>query len=325
MKEDKIQENNNNIINEEKKEEKNYKEIYAFENKKQIGKGSFGFIVPGINKITGEEIAVKIEQMVDEPQLKYEYKIYKYLEGGSGFPKIYGFYEERRQNILIMEMLGSSLEKLFNKCHKKFSQLTVLMIVEQILYRLEYIHSKNIIHRDIKPDNFLIGKGEKNKIIYAIDFGLSKKFKESKSGLHIPYRDGKSLLGTARYASINTHLGIEQSRRDDIEALGYMMIYLMKGHLPWQGMVNSNPNKKYDKIKKLKINTKLEDLCLGLHEETIKFIQYARDMKFDDKPNYHYLRQLLRKMAMKNGEKMDYNRFDWIVNEQKKDDEIKED
>ena len=220
--------------------------------------------------------------MIDEPQLKYEYKIYKNLEGGFGFPKIYGFYEERRQNILIMEMLGPSLEKLFNKCHKKFSQLTVLMIVEQILYRLEYIHSKNIVHRDIKPDNFLIGKGDKNKIIYAIDFGLSKKFKESKSGLHIPYRDGKSLLGTARYASINTHLGIEQSRRDDIEALGYMMIFLMKGHLPWQGMVNSNPNKKYDKIKKLKINTKLEDLCLGLHEESIKFIQYARDMKFDD-------------------------------------------
>ena len=325
MKEDKIQENNINIINEEKKEEKNYKEVFSFEIKKQIGKGSFGFIIPGTNKITGEEVAVKIEQMIDEPQLKYEYKIYKNLEGGFGFPKIYGFYEERRQNILIMEMLGPSLEKLFNKCHKKFSQLTVLMIVEQILYRLEYIHSKNIVHRDIKPDNFLIGKGDKNKIIYAIDFGLSKKFKESKSGLHIPYRDGKSLLGTARYASINTHLGIEQSRRDDIEALGYMMIYLMKGHLPWQGMVNSNPNKKYDKIKKLKINTKLEDLCLGLHEESIKFIQYARDMKFDDKPNYHYLRQLLRKMAMKNGEKMDYNSFDWIVNEQKKEDEIKED
>ena len=325
MKEDKIQENNINIINEEKKQEKNNKEVFSFEIKKQIGKGSFGFIIPGTNKITGEEVAVKIEQTIDEPQLKYEYKIYKHLEGGFGFPKIYGFYEERRQNILIMEMLGPSLEKLFNKCHKKFSQLTVLMIVEQILYRLEYIHSKNIVHRDIKPDNFLIGKGDKNKIIYAIDFGLSKKFKESKSGLHIPYRDGKSLLGTARYASINTHLGIEQSRRDDIEALGYMMIYLMKGHLPWQGMVNSNPNKKYDKIKKLKINTKLEDLCLGLHEESIKFIQYARDMKFDDKPNYHYLRQLLRKMAMKNGEKMDYNSFDWIVNEQKKEDEIKED
>ena len=142
--------------------------------------------------------------------------------------------------------------------------------------------------------------------------------------MHIPYRDGKYLTGTARYASINTHLGLEQTRRDDIEALGYMMIYFMKGHLPWQGMINSNPNKKYDKIKKLKIDIKLQELCNGLPEETIKFIQYARDMKFDDKPNYHHLRQLLRKMAMKNGDKMDYSRFDWIVDEQKKEDEIKE-
>ena len=293
----------------------NFREMFIFDdNNNKLGKGSFGYIVPGINKITGEEIAVKIERKVDDPQLKYEYKIYKLLKDGPGFPKIFGYFEENNHNILIMEKLGPSLEKLFNKNKKKFSLLTVIMIVEQILYRLEFIHSKNIVHRDIKPDNFLIGLGNKNKTIYAIDFGLSKKFKESKTGLHIPYRDGKCLLGTARYTSINTHLGVEQSRRDDIEALGYMMIYFMKGHLPWQGMINSNPNKKYDKIKKLKIEIKLPDLCAGLPEETIKFIQYARDMRFEDKPNYHYLRGLMRKIAIKKGFKMDYNRFDWIVN-----------
>ena len=304
----------------------NFREMFIFDdNNNKLGKGSFGYIVPGINKITGEEVAVKIERKVDDAQLKYEYKIYQLLKGGPGFPKIYGYFEENNHNILIMEKLGPSLEKIFNKNKKQFSLLTVAMIVEQILYRLEFIHSKNIVHRDIKPDNFLIGLGNKNKTIYAIDFGLSKKFKESKTGLHIPYRDGKCLLGTARYTSINTHLGVEQSRRDDIEALGYMMVYFLKGRLPWQGMINSNPNKKYDKIKKLKIDIKLQELCNGLPEETIKFIQYARDMRFEDKPNYSYLRGLMRKIAIKNGLKMDYNRFDWLIPKENKEEDVKED
>ena len=141
------------------------------------------------------------------------------------------------------------------------------MIIDQILQRIEYLHSKNLLHRDIKPDNFLIGRGKKSNVIYAIDFGLSKKYKDSRTGLHIPYRDGKDLTGTARYASINTHLGVEQSRRDDIESLGYMMIYLMKGHLPWQGMVNSNPKKKYERIKKLKLDIKLPDFYVVYSDE----------------------------------------------------------
>ena len=207
-----------------------------------------------------------------------------------------------------MDLLGDSLEKKFNKLNRKFSLLTVLMIMEQLVSRIEFIHSKNLIHRDIKPDNFLVGRGKKSNIIYAIDFGLSKKYRDSKTGLHIPYRDGKSLTGTARYASINTHLGVEQSRRDDIEALGYMMVYFLKGSLPWQGMVINDPKKKYD--------IKLEDLCAGLPKECIKFIQYARDMKFEDRPDYHYLRELLRKAAKNNGLQFDSSKFDWIIKEE---------
>ena len=313
-----IEEKEKEVTSEEKKEEnkENLLDNYMFNKNKLLGKGSFGSIYIGTNKKTGEEVAIKVEQASDEiSQLKIEYKAYKILEGGYGFPKVYDFYEDKRKNVLIMEMLGLSLEKLFNQRKKKFSLLTVIMIIEQILYRLEYIHSKNLVHRDIKPDNFLIGKGNNNKLIYVIDLGLSKKYRENKTGLHIPYRDGKYLTGTARYASINTHLGVEQTRRDDIEALGYMMIYLIKGHLPWQGMVNSNPEKKYDKIKDLKIKIKLEELCQGLPKETVKFIQYARDMRYDDKPNYSYLRGLLRKIAFKNGLKMDYNKFDWVANQ----------
>ena len=317
-----MEESNNIIIKDSKDAQKNEKDPfspgkkkYTINTKNLLGKGSFGRIYSGINKETGEEVAIKVElRNTDQPQLIYENKIYKLLQGGFGFPKVYEFSTESKYNILIMDLLGSSIESLFNKSHKKFSLLTCLMIIDQIVTRLEYIHSKNLLHRDIKPDNFLIGRGNKKNIIYAIDFGLSKKFRDSKTGLHIPYRDGKDLTGTARYASINTHLGIEQSRRDDIEAVGYMMIYLMKGRLPWQGQVNSNPKKKYDRIKKIKIDLKLNDLCEGLPKETIKFIQYARDMKFEDKPDYNYLRNLLKRMAAKNGLKMDTSKFDWIVN-----------
>ena len=317
-----MEESNNIIIKDSKDAQKSEKEPfvpgkkkYTINTKNLLGKGSFGRIYSGINKETGEEVAIKVElRNTDQPQLIYENKIYKLLQGGFGFPKVYEFSTESKYNILIMDLLGSSIESLFNKFHKKFSLLTCLMIIDQIVTRLEYIHSKNLLHRDIKPDNFLIGRGNKKNIIYAIDFGLSKKFRDSKTGLHIPYRDGKDLTGTARYASINTHLGIEQSRRDDIEAVGYMMIYLMKGRLPWQGQVNSNPKKKYDRIKKIKIDLKLNDLCEGLPKETIKFIQYARDMKFEDKPDYNYLRNLLKRMAAKNGLKMDTSKFDWIVN-----------
>ena len=188
------------------------------------------------------------------------------------------------------------------------------MVTEQILNRIEFIHSRNFIHRDIKPDNFLIGRGKTKNIIYAIDFGLAKRYKDPRTGIHIPYKDGKSLTGTARYTSVNTHLGIEQARRDDIESIGYIMVYFLKGELPWQGLKAKNKKEKYEKIKEKKLNTPLEILCTNLPGDIITWINYAKGLNFEEKPDYNYLQSLIQKMARENSITFDQY-FDWIIKE----------
>jgi serine/threonine protein kinase len=155
-----------------------------------------------------------------------------------------------------------------------------------MISRIEKIHDERIIHRDIKPDNFLIGGSETTKdIIYIIDFGLSKCFRNSE-GEHIPYKDGKNLTGTARYASIATHKGVEQSRRDDLETIGHVVLYFLKGSLPWQGLPGRSKNEKYAAIKKKKIETSLEALCKGQPNEYREFMEMCRALKFEEEPNY---------------------------------------
>lgn len=167
-------------------------------------------------------------------------------------------------NVMVIDLLGPSLEDLFNFNQRKFSLKTTLMLADQMISRVEYIHSKNYIHRDIKPDNFLTGLGKNSHVAFVIDYGLSKKFRDVKTHQHIPYRENKNLTGTARYASINAHLGIEQSRRDDLEAIGYVLVYFLKGYLPWQGIKANNKQEKYHKIMEKKMTTPVEILCKSL-------------------------------------------------------------
>ena len=300
---------------------------YKLDARKKLGSGAFGDIYLGKNIKQNEEVAIKLEPIkTKHPQLFYESKLYMALQGGIGIPKIYWCGSQGNYNILIMDLLGPSLEDLFNYCKRKFTLLTSLMIIDQMLSRIEFIHSRNFIHRDVKPDNFLIGRGNKKFQIYAIDFGLAKKFRDSKSGMHIPYKDGKNLTGTARYASVNTHLGIEQSRRDDIEALAYIFIYFMKGNLPWQGLKAKNMKEKYEKIKEKKISISLDELCKNLPDEIKVFLTYARELKFDQRPDYAYLKNLIRQISSNNNLSFSNNKFDWIVKQasEKEKEEVKE-
>ncbi|VDN21699.1 unnamed protein product [Gongylonema pulchrum] len=197
-------------------------------------------------------------------------------------------------NVMVMDLLGPSLEDLFNFCGRRFTLKTVLMLAEQMISRIEFMHAKYFIHRDIKPDNFLMGAGRQCNRVFLIDFGLAKRYMNPTFNKHISYRENKNLTGTARYASLNAHNGIEQSRRDDLESLGYVLVYLLRGSLPWQGVKAATKRQKYQKIFEKKLSTSVQELCKGFPSEFGTCMNYCRKLKFDQKPEYNYLKLLFR-------------------------------
>jgi len=246
--------------------------------------------------------------------LRDEYRTYKILAGSPGIPQVYYFGQEGLHNILVIDLLGPSLEDLFDMCGRKFTIKTVVMTAKQMLTRVQTIHEKNLIYRDIKPDNFLIGRsGTKGaNTVWVVDFGMAKQYRDPKTKQHIPYRERKSLSGTARYMSINTHLGREQSRRDDLEALGHVFMYFLRGGLPWQGLKAATNKQKYEKIGEKKQSTPIKELCEGFPEEFAIYLNYVRKLGFEETPDYDFLRELFTKVLKSTGEVED-GVYDWMM------------
>eukprot|EP00347_Sterkiella_histriomuscorum_P020095 403339124 len=284
---------------------------------RKIGSGSFGSILLGTDIESAKFVAIKFEKpsLSQHPQLLYEAKILKAIhqkEKVKGIPFVYYHGTEADFNILVMDMLGPSLADLFSFCGNRFTLKTTLMIADQMLGRIDSVHKKNFIHRDMKPENYLMGIGRDSHTVYVIDFGLSKKFKDAKTHQHIPYRENKNLTGTARYASVNAHLGIEQSRRDDLESIGYILTYFVNGGLPWQSLQANNRSERYSKICEMKLRIPIEQLCYGLPNEFSSYLNYCRSLRFEDRPDYSHLRKMFKELLVKDGYEYDYA-FDWVI------------
>jgi casein kinase I family protein HRR25 len=279
----------------------------------RIGSGSFGDVYLGVSKTSGKKVAIKLEAIeVEHPRLQHEARMYMVLAGSVGIPSPHwcGVGGDRRA--LVLDLLGLNLEKIFNICHRRFSLKTVLLLADQILSRVEQTHAKSIIHRNIKPDNLLMGSGSDDRQVCIVDFGLAKRYRDAKTLLHIPSRESRGVTGTARYASINAHLGLELSRRDDIESLAYVLIYFCRGSLPWQGRKAATRREALDRVLAEKIATPVSDLCSGIPPEFAMCLDYARSLAFYETPDYSYLRGLFRGLFVRAGFRDD-RVFDWTV------------
>ncbi|KAG6770618.1 hypothetical protein POTOM_026305 [Populus tomentosa] len=273
---------------------------------RKIGSGSFGEIFLATHIHSGEIVAVKIH-----PQLLYEAKLYKILGGGSGIANIKWCGVDGEDNVLVIDLLGPSLEDLFVYCGRKFSLKTVLMLADQMIARIEYMHVKGFLHRDIKPDNFLMGLGRKASQVYVIDFGLAKRYRDPTTHQHITY----SVFDISNEPFVPYSSFIfypEQSRRDDLESIGYVLLYFLRGSLPWQGLKAATKKQKYDKICEKKLSTPIEVLCKSHPVEFASYFHYCHSLTFDQRPDYGFLKRLFRDLFTREGFEFDFV-FDWTI------------
>jgi serine/threonine protein kinase len=212
-----------------------------------------------------------------------------------------------------MDLLGPSLQDLFAYCDRHFSLKTTLMIAEQMLNIMEFIHRNQYLHRDVKPDNFMIGVGDNANKVFVIDFGLAKKVMHQRFSVgHIGCHVIHPLVGTVRYASVHAHLGHDEGPRDDLESLAYCWIYFLRGCLPWQGINARTRDEKFARILDMKKKSTAASLCEGLPAEFQQFLDYVRMLRKDERPDYKLLRQRFRQLATIN--KFDYDdQFDWVL------------
>ena len=253
----------------------------------KIGSGNFGSIYKAENIRTRELVAIKTESILSETKLlKNESIIYQYLANTKGIPIVKWFGKDQLNYYMVLNLLGQSLQNL-RDTRGNFSLKLTLQIGIKVLFLIKTIHDKGLIHRDIKPDNFLFGLNENSKEIYIIDFGFSKTFIDDNSeNNHIKMTKMTSIIGSLTYASINAHNFNQLSRRDDLESIGYMLIYLHLGQLEWQNILWEKENNNNDIIKQLKENLGTDQRIPVIFK---KFITNVRNLTFDETPYYDLL------------------------------------
>ncbi|KAK1347294.1 serine/threonine protein kinase [Hamiltosporidium magnivora] len=282
---------------------------------KVLGRGSFGTVYEAERKDNRSIYAIKAENMhahPDQSMLKNEYTVYNEMKGLDGIIDVYYLGVSNDIYYLVMDKLGNSLEQIYEERNRNFSLKTICMIGKRMIDIIKGIHEKGRIYRDIKPENFLLSLDKKN--IYLVDLGMTKRYVDLYSGKHIKLEINKKLTGTARYASINTHNGLEQSRRDDLESILYVLIYFSVGSLPWMGIHASTGKEKYQLIGKKKNEISPETLCKGIRGSKyfIKCLKYIRSIEFEEKPDYDrinfYFDSLMTSKNLEND-----GIYDWLV------------
>jgi casein kinase 1 len=274
---------------------------------KLLGVGSSGRVTSAFHVLTGSEVALKsgtaLEDTPDMPcVVRYEALVYSLLRGHPGIPSCKWSGLDRGSYVLILEQLGANLEELRRLSRGKLPWKTVVMLGVQMLNRVEFAHSRGVILRDIKPENFAMGVGEKSRIVYLFDFGLAKLYVDPSTGVHIPYREGREVLGTMPYSSYNVHFGREQGRRDDLEALGNVLLYLLHGHLPWEDISAPSKEAKFRRMGEIKAGSAVfRDLLARSPAEFTTYFDHCRGLKFEEKPNYALLRQLFSQIMEREG------------------------
>jgi serine/threonine protein kinase len=280
--------------------------------KRKIKSGIFAELFNGEDSETHERVVVKLELLQSRrSRLEWEAEVYRQLNNFVGIPRLYYYGKTRKHAMLVISFLGKSLEELASRLpYHRFTLKTVLMLADQMLSCIEAVHRCGIVHRDVKPDNFLIGTGKARNQVFIIDFNVSKSYLTSRRH-HIPFFQGRTLTGTARYASVGALEGKEQSRRDDLEALGYTWLYLLRGNLPWMGFQTGANDGLYANICKAKASTPFEELCRGFPDEFCRYFQLVRSLSFTEDPHYDTYRAMFREAFLRENFIYDYM-YDWV-------------